>query len=66
MKAFRDHLEEKLHDRGFRDIFDEERGLVRIGIEVAEARAKLGISQVDLAKQCSRTQASADSSISVV
>ncbi|ABK16228.1 hypothetical protein [Syntrophobacter fumaroxidans] len=48
MRTFRDHLQEKLQDKRFGELFDEEKELVRIGIEVAEARAKLGMSQADL------------------
>ncbi|HOI95125.1 MAG TPA: helix-turn-helix transcriptional regulator [Syntrophobacter fumaroxidans] len=56
MRTFRDHLQEKLQDKWFGELFDEEKELVRIGIEVAEARAKLGMSQADLAKRACVTQ----------
>lgn len=29
MRSFRDHLQEELQDKGFRDIFDEEKELVQ-------------------------------------
>lgn len=56
MRAFRDHLRDKLQDKGFKDLFEEEKELVRIGIVVADARAKLGISQGDLARRAHVTQ----------
>lgn len=56
MKTFKAHLREKLQDDQFKALFDEEKEMLRIGIEIAEARAKLGISQTELAKRAHVTQ----------
>jgi HTH-type transcriptional regulator / antitoxin HipB len=56
MRTFKAHLREKLEDSRFRELFDEERELLRIGLEVAEARSKLGISQKELANRAHVTQ----------
>ncbi len=56
MRTFKAHLREKLHDEGFKELFDEKRELVRIGLEIAGARTKLGISQAELARRAHVTQ----------
>ena len=56
MRTFKAHLQEKLQDQEFKDLFDEERELVRIGMEITEARTKIGISQTELAKRARVTQ----------
>jgi predicted transcriptional regulator len=56
MKTFKAHLQEKLQDERFRHLFDEEKELLQIGIEIAETRTKLGITQTELAKRASVTQ----------
>ncbi len=56
MKTFKTHLREKLKDAGFKEMFDEEAELLRIGLEIAEARKKMGISQTELAKRAHVTQ----------
>ncbi len=56
MKTFRAHLEEKLQDEDFKELFDEERELVRIGLELAEERAARGMSQTELARRAHVTQ----------
>lgn len=56
MRTFKAHLQEKLEDPQFKEMFDEERELVRIGLEIAEARTKIGISQSELARRASVTQ----------
>ncbi len=50
MKIFRAHLQEKLREERFEELFDDEKELVRIGIEVAETGPKRGISRADLAE----------------
>lgn len=56
MRRFKTHLEEKLKDPGFQQFFDEEKELVRMGLDIAEARARLGISQQELARRAQVTQ----------
>ncbi len=56
MRTFKAHLLEKLQDAQFKELFDEERELLRIGLEIAEARKKMGISQTELAKRAHVTQ----------
>lgn len=56
MRTFKAHLEEKLRNPQFQQSFDEEKELVRMGLEVAEARARLGISQTELARRARVTQ----------
>lgn len=56
MRTFKAHLQKKLQDQEFKELFDEERELVRIGLEITEARAKVGISQTELAKRARVTQ----------
>ena len=56
MRTFKAHLEEKLQDPQFKELFDEERELLRIGLEIAEARTKLGITQSELARRAHVTQ----------
>ncbi len=56
MKTFKAHLREKLNDPQFKEMFNEEAELLRIGLEIAEARKKMGISQTELAKRAHVTQ----------
>lgn len=56
MRRFRAHLKEKLKDEQFRALFNEERELLRIGLEIAEARERSGITQSELAAQAKVTQ----------
>jgi len=56
MRTFKAHLQEKLQNQRFRELFDEERELLRIGLEIAEARTGMGMSQTELAKRAKVTQ----------
>jgi HTH-type transcriptional regulator / antitoxin HipB len=56
MRTFRAHLKEKLKDEQFKELFNEERELLRIGLEIAEARQKSGITQGELAAKANVTQ----------
>lgn len=56
MRTFRAHLNEKLKDEQFKELFNEERELLRIGMEIAEAREKSGITQSELAAKAKVTQ----------
>jgi DNA-binding XRE family transcriptional regulator len=56
MKTFRQHLKNKLKDKEFKDICEEERQLLDIAMKIAQARQNLSISQTTLAKKAHITQ----------
>ena len=56
MRTFGAHLREKLQDEQFKALFDEEKEMLRIGLEIAGARVELGISQTELARRAHVTQ----------
>lgn len=56
MRTFKSHLREKLQDQEFRTLFDEEKEIFQIGIQIAEARAKSGLNQKELAGRAHITQ----------
>lgn len=56
MKTFKKHLEEKLTDKEFKEIYDEERILLEISLQLQEVRKVSGLSQRELAKIARVTQ----------
>jgi transcriptional regulator with XRE-family HTH domain len=56
MKTFRKHLNKKLEDKEFKQLYDEEREMLEISIQILNARKNLGISQQELAKKAHITQ----------
>jgi DNA-binding XRE family transcriptional regulator len=56
MKSYRDHLKEELKNPQFRQAFEEEKHLLDLGLKIAEAREKMGLSQKELAHKCHVTQ----------
>jgi len=56
MRTFKAHLHEKLQDGEFKDLFEEEKELLRIGLRITEARTESGLSQKDLARRANITQ----------
>jgi HTH-type transcriptional regulator/antitoxin HipB len=56
MRTFKAHLEKKLQDSQFRELYEEERELLKIGMEIAEARTHAGMSQNELARRANVTQ----------
>ena len=56
MQTFTAHLKEKLQDARFRKMYEEERQLAELSIQLVEARAKLGLSQKEVAQQAKVTQ----------
>ncbi len=56
MKTFKDHLQKKLEDPEFRRLYEEERELLEISFQVAEARRKQNLSQQELAAKAHITQ----------
>ncbi|MCK4766113.1 MAG: helix-turn-helix transcriptional regulator [Candidatus Aminicenantes bacterium] len=56
MKTFKKHLDTKLKDKEFKQLYDEERELLEISMRIMAARKKLGISQQELAQKAHITQ----------
>jgi predicted transcriptional regulator len=56
MKTFRKHLNTKLKDREFKQLFDEEREMLELSLHLLNARKNMGISQQELAKKAHITQ----------
>jgi len=56
MKVFKKHLNEKLQDKEFKEIFDEERELLEIAYQLLDARKRIGLTQQELAKKAHVTQ----------
>ena len=56
MQTFTAHLKEKLQDERFRKMYEEERQLAELSVQLVEARAKLGWSQKEVAQQAKVTQ----------
>jgi HTH-type transcriptional regulator/antitoxin HipB len=56
MKTFRKHLNTKLIDKEFKQLYNEEREMLEISIQLLKARKNMGLSQQDLAKKAHITQ----------
>ncbi len=56
MKTFNDHLQNKLKDPEFRKLYEEERELLEISLQVTEARKKQRLSQQELAEKAHISQ----------
>jgi len=56
MRFFREHLNEELKDPEFRKLYEEEKYLLELGMVIAEAREKKGLSQKELAQKSQVTQ----------
>jgi ribosome-binding protein aMBF1 (putative translation factor) len=56
MKKFKEYLNEELKNPQFKQAFEEEKHLLELGLTIAEAREKLGLSQKELAHKCNVTQ----------
>jgi len=56
MKTFRKHLNTKLKDREFEQLYDEERKMLEISVKLSYARKNLGLSQQELAKRAHISQ----------
>lgn len=56
MQTFASHLKEKLQDKKFRKMYEEERQLAELALQVAVARDKSGKSQKEVAQQARVTQ----------
>ena len=49
MRSFRRHLNEKLNDKRFRRLYEEERQLTELSLKIHQMRAQLGLSQQEVA-----------------
>ena len=56
MRTFKGHLKEKLKNKHFKQLYEEERELHEIALKIVEARNNKGISQQNLAKEANITQ----------
>ena len=56
MRTFREHLKEKLRDKGFRELFELERQKLRLAYEIRNERIRRGLTQRRLAELAGVTQ----------
>ncbi|HLP57463.1 MAG TPA: helix-turn-helix transcriptional regulator [Candidatus Deferrimicrobium sp.] len=56
MKTYRQHLNEKLKDKQFKQLYDEEREMLELSMQVLNTRKNLGMSQDELARKAHITQ----------
>jgi DNA-binding XRE family transcriptional regulator len=56
MRSFTDHLNEELKDPEFKRLYEEEKRLLDIAVEIASVRKRRGLTQKELARQCRVTQ----------
>ncbi|MGD2091701.1 MAG: helix-turn-helix transcriptional regulator [Candidatus Aminicenantes bacterium] len=56
MNTFRKHLNTKLKDKEFKQLYNEEREMFEISIQLLKARKNMGLSQQELAKKAHITQ----------
>ncbi|WP_010260922.1 helix-turn-helix transcriptional regulator [Treponema primitia] len=56
MQSYKDHLEKELSDPKFKEVFEEEKYLLELGLKITETRKYLGMTQKDLAEKSHVTQ----------
>ena len=56
MMTFDSHLNEKLKNKRFKEMYEEERELLEISIRIIEARTDQNLSQAELARRAHITQ----------
>ena len=56
MQTFAAHLKEKLRDERFRKVYEEERRLAELSLQLVVARNKSGESQKEVVQQAQVTQ----------
>jgi len=56
MKTFRKHLNTKLKDKQFKQLYDEEREMLELSLQLLNTRKNLGLSQDELARKAHITQ----------
>ena len=56
MKTFKSHLKEELENKQFQDLYDEEKKLIELSLEIHKIREQSGLSQSEVAKNAQITQ----------
>ena len=56
MRTFRRHLEEELQDDHFRKLYQEEKQLAQLSLDLHAARESLGLSQQEVARRAKISQ----------
>jgi len=56
MRTFKKHLKEKLKDKRFRELYEEEKRLAELSLKILDTREHLGLSQMEVAKRAKITQ----------
>jgi DNA-binding XRE family transcriptional regulator len=56
MQNYRDHLNKELSDPEFKELFEEEKYLLELGLKITETRKRLGLTQKELAEKSHVTQ----------
>lgn len=56
MRTFRKHLNEKLKDKQFKKLYEEERQLATLSLKILGTREQRGLSQKDVAQKANVTQ----------
>jgi len=56
MKTLNKHLKEKLNDKRFKEIFDADKEMLSLSMQLLKQREELGISQKELASKAKITQ----------
>lgn len=56
MKTFKKHLNDKLTNSKFKELYNEEKKLAEITIKIQEQREKKGLSQKEVAEKANITQ----------
>jgi len=56
MKTFKNHLNQKLKDKSFREAFDSEKEFLELSMKLSKYREDKGISQKELAMKANVTQ----------
>jgi DNA-binding XRE family transcriptional regulator len=56
MESFRKHLEEKLKNKEFKKMYEEEKRLLELSLKIINERNKRGLTQQELAKKAEITQ----------
>ena len=56
MRTFKAHLKEKLKNKNFKEIYDEEKKLIDLSLQIYEIREDAGLSQHEVAENAHITQ----------
>ncbi len=56
MKTFKKHLNEKLKNKKFKELYDEEKELLEISMKIINTRNYSGLTQQELAEKAKITQ----------